>query len=73
MTIAIGFLDLVAGPARSQTLNVPDAQQTAVIDRETKSVVATWRMKQFRANSPTAPDEANHRLFIGRRQPTPHR
>jgi YVTN family beta-propeller protein len=50
-------------------VNVPDAKQVAVIDREKKSVVATWPVEKFQANFPMALDEANHRLFVGCRQP----
>jgi DNA-binding beta-propeller fold protein YncE len=50
-------------------VNVPRARLIAVIDRETKSVVATWPMEKFQANFPMALDEANHRLFVGCRNP----
>ena len=50
-------------------VNVPDAQQVAVIDRQKQSVTATWPMTQFQANFPMALDEANHRLFLGCRKP----
>jgi len=50
-------------------VNVPDAQQVAVIDRQKQSVTATWPMTEFQANFPMALDEANHRLFIGCRKP----
>lgn len=50
-------------------VNVPDAKQVAFIDREKQAVVATWPMTKFRANFPVALDEANHRLFVGCRQP----
>jgi len=50
-------------------VNVPDAQQIAVIDRQKQSVTATWPMTEFQANFPMALDEANHRLFIGCRKP----
>jgi DNA-binding beta-propeller fold protein YncE len=50
-------------------VNVPDAQQIAVIDRRKQSVTATWPMTEFQANFPMALDEANHRLFIGCRKP----
>jgi DNA-binding beta-propeller fold protein YncE len=50
-------------------VNVPDAKQVAVIDRETRSVVGTWLMEKFQANFPMALDEANHRLLIGCRKP----
>jgi hypothetical protein len=50
-------------------VNVPDARQIAVIDGQQQSVTATWRLTEFQANFPMALDEANHRLFIGCRQP----
>lgn len=50
-------------------VNVPDAKQVAVIDREKQTIAATWPMSNFQANFPMALDEANHRLFIGCRQP----
>ncbi len=50
-------------------VNVPDAKQIVAIDRQKQSVTATWSMKEFQANFPMALDEANHRLFIGCRQP----
>jgi DNA-binding beta-propeller fold protein YncE len=50
-------------------VNVPDARQIAVLDRQKQSVTATWPMKEFQANFPMALDEANHRLFIGCRKP----
>jgi DNA-binding beta-propeller fold protein YncE len=50
-------------------VNVPDAKQVAVIDRQKQSVTATWPMMEFQANFPMALDEANHRLFIGCRKP----
>jgi hypothetical protein len=50
-------------------VNVPDAKQIAVIDREKRTVMATWPMEKFQANFPMALDEANHRLFVGCRKP----
>jgi YVTN family beta-propeller protein len=50
-------------------VNVPDAQHVAVIDREKQTVMATWPMTTFHSNFPMALDEANHRLFVGCRQP----
>src|SRR2546421_6299749 len=50
-------------------INVPDAKQVAVVDREKHSLIATWSMEKFQANFPMALDEANHRLFIGCRKP----
>ncbi|MDD5199724.1 MAG: YncE family protein [Terrimicrobiaceae bacterium] len=50
-------------------VNVPDAKQIAVVDREKQIVTATWPMQKFQANFPMALDEADHRLFIGCRSP----
>jgi DNA-binding beta-propeller fold protein YncE len=50
-------------------VNVPDAKQIAVIDREKRSVVGTWPMEKYQANFPMALDEPNHRLFVGCRKP----
>ena len=50
-------------------VNVPDAKQVAVLDREKRSVIANWPMEKFQANFPMALDELNHRLFIGCRKP----
>jgi DNA-binding beta-propeller fold protein YncE len=50
-------------------VNVPDANQIAVVDREKRAVIATWPMEKFRSNFPMALDEANHRLFVGCRHP----
>jgi DNA-binding beta-propeller fold protein YncE len=50
-------------------VNVPDAKQIAVIDREKQTVTATWPMEKFQANFPMALDETNHRLLIGCRKP----
>jgi hypothetical protein len=55
-------------------VNVPDAKQVAVIDRDQRTVVETWPMEKFQANFPMALDEGNHRLFIGwQRIPAAHR
>lgn len=50
-------------------VNLPDAKQIAVIDRDKQTVIATWPMEKFHANFPMALDEASHRLFVGCRQP----
>jgi DNA-binding beta-propeller fold protein YncE len=50
-------------------VNVPDSKQVAVVDRQTRSVVAKWPLPDFHANYPMALDETNHRLFIGCRSP----
>ena len=51
-------------------VNLPDADGTiAVIDREKRSVVQTWRLDGTKGNFPMALDEAGHRLFVGCREP----
>ena len=50
-------------------VNVPSAQHVAVVDRHTKEVAETWPLPNFNDNFPMALDEANHRLFIGCRNP----
>ncbi len=50
-------------------VNVPSADQIAVIDRTAMKVLATWPVSGAKANYPMALDEANHRLFVGCRRP----
>lgn len=50
-------------------VNVPGAHQIAVVDREKRSVIATWPMGLAAANFPMALDEANHRLLVAFRVP----
>lgn len=50
-------------------VNVPNAAQIAVVDRQSGSVVATWNLGEMRANFPMALDEAAHRLFVATRRP----
>ncbi len=50
-------------------VNVPTANQIAVLDREAMKVLATWPVTEAHANFPMALDEAGHRLFIGCRKP----
>ena len=49
-------------------VNVPTAKHVAVVDREKRSVIATWPLKSATANFPMALDEVNHQLFVGCRQ-----
>jgi DNA-binding beta-propeller fold protein YncE len=49
-------------------VNIPDLQQIAVIDRQTKKITR-WPLKGLRKNFPMALDEADHRLFVGIREP----
>ncbi len=50
-------------------VNVPDAEQIAVVDRRSMKVTGTWRVETAGANYPMSLDEANRRLFIGCRRP----
>ena len=50
-------------------VNVPKADQIAVIDRTAMKVVATWPVVGAKSNFPMSLDEANHRLFVGCRRP----
>jgi DNA-binding beta-propeller fold protein YncE len=49
--------------------NMPSLKQIAVIDRDTRTLVATWPVTDAQGNTPIALDEAHHRLFVGARQP----
>jgi DNA-binding beta-propeller fold protein YncE len=50
-------------------INVPDADQIVLIDRNAMKVIATWPVSAAKRNYPMALDEANHRVFIGCRRP----
>jgi DNA-binding beta-propeller fold protein YncE len=50
-------------------VNVPKANQIAVVDRDKAEVTATWPLKEAKSNFPLVLDEANHRLFAGCRNP----
>lgn len=50
-------------------VNVPTANQIAVIDRTTMAVTTTWPIVEARSNYPMALDEASHRIFVGCRRP----
>lgn len=50
-------------------VNLPDARQIAVVDRNKQTVVGRWPMEKFQANFPMAFDEPNQRLFVGCRKP----
>jgi DNA-binding beta-propeller fold protein YncE len=51
-------------------VNVPNARQVVVVDREKSEVIATWKTDGAFGNFPMALDEKNHRLFIGCRMPS---
>ena len=50
-------------------VNVPNAEQIAVVDRTAMKIAATWPVTSAKANYPIALDETNHRVFIGCRRP----
>jgi DNA-binding beta-propeller fold protein YncE len=50
-------------------VNVPTAEQIAVVDRTSMKVSSTWPVTSARANYPMALDEDNHRVFVGCRRP----
>src|SRR6266851_4218984 len=50
-------------------VNVPNAGHVAVVDRATGTVIEKFPLKEAVANFPMALDEADHRLFIGCRNP----
>lgn len=74
----IGSINLSAHPEAFELekhgprifVNVPNARQVAVIDRDQGQVVATWKTDLAFANFPMALDETNHRLFVGCRLPS---
>jgi DNA-binding beta-propeller fold protein YncE len=49
--------------------NVPDAGHVAVLDRGSGQQVATWPLKDVRANFPMAIDQGNQRVIIIARRP----
>jgi DNA-binding beta-propeller fold protein YncE len=73
----VGSIKLAAHPeafvlekqGRRIFVNVPNAGQVAVIDRDKSEVIAMWKPAAASANFPMALDEAHHRLFIGCRNP----
>jgi DNA-binding beta-propeller fold protein YncE len=50
-------------------VNLPSLSRVAVVDRERRAVVATWKPAEARENSALALDESNGRLFVGCREP----
>jgi DNA-binding beta-propeller fold protein YncE len=74
----IGSIKLSAHPeafeleknGRRIFVNVPNARQVAVIDREKGEVIAKWKTNLAFGNFPMALDETNHRLCIGCRIPS---
>jgi len=74
---AIGRVALPAHPESFQLetrgprvfVNLPDARQIAVVDRNAGVVRDTWRVEGLRSNFPMALDEAAGRLFVAFRDP----
>jgi DNA-binding beta-propeller fold protein YncE len=50
-------------------VNVPRADQIALVDREKGEVTATWPLREAKANFPMSLDEGNRHLFAGCRNP----
>lgn len=50
-------------------VNIPSANQIAVVDRAGQKVATRWFMTSALANFPMALDESDHRLFVGFRAP----
>ena len=50
-------------------VNVPDARQIVVLDRQARKTLASWPVTAAGANFPMALDEKGHRLFVGCRRP----
>ncbi len=50
-------------------VNIPEARQIAVLDRDKRVVLSEWPLTDYKANFPMALDEPNHRLFVGCRNP----
>lgn len=50
-------------------VNMRDKNQIGVIDLNSKSVVQTWTFAGLNSNAAMGYDEANHRLFVGSRNP----
>jgi DNA-binding beta-propeller fold protein YncE len=75
---AIGQVRLAGHPESFQLerngtrafVNVPTADQIAVVDRAGLKPIATWPVSSAKANFPMALDEADRRLFIGCRRPS---
>jgi len=50
-------------------VNIPDADEVAVLDLKRARLLTTWKLASYGANYPMALDEPGHRLFIGCRRP----
>src|SRR2546423_255862 len=50
-------------------VNLPKSRKIAVLDRDKRTVTATWPLRMTLANYPMALDQADHRLFVMTRFP----
>jgi len=50
-------------------VNLPGSRKIAVVDREKRTILATWKTDLALANYPMALDESEHRLFVVTRLP----
>ncbi len=50
-------------------VNLSQSGSVAVLDRQTQSVTAIWKLDSLRGNFPMALDEPDHRLFVACRNP----
>ena len=50
-------------------VNVPDAREVAVVDRDTNRQVASWPTANLRSNYPMALDSTRNRVLVAFRQP----
>jgi len=50
-------------------VNVTGKNTLAVVNKNTRAVVATWPIKEAEQNAPLAMDESTHRLFVVTRKP----
>jgi DNA-binding beta-propeller fold protein YncE len=50
-------------------VNIPKIRQLVVIDLKSNAIRTTWKIEEAAENYPMALDTANHRLFIGCRNP----
>src|SRR5882724_6393245 len=50
-------------------VNLPKSRKIAVVDRDKRTILATWPLGVMLANYPMALDQADHRLFVITRYP----
>src|SRR5262245_31131932 len=51
-------------------VNVPDSRQVQAVDRDSRTIVANWQIKEAKKNYPMALDADGHRLFVICRDPS---